>query len=258
MLLTQTRKTLARIPGLRRSVHKARRWTNRLLGRPQLSGEELRRAVVRIAWYHTFDFGDGIVTRGIDQSPHRVHWLGLPESFQGQSVLDVGAWDGYYSFEAERRGARRVLATDWFCWGGGGWGTKAGFQLARRVFGSRVEDRDIDVLDLSPETVGVFDVVLFLGVLYHMRHPLLALERLFQVTAKQLILETHIDLLDCDRPAMAFYPGAELSGDETNWCGPNPAMVLAMLKTAGFRTVKIHAGPFAGPCSTRMVFHAWR
>ena len=114
------------------------------------------------------------------------------------------------------------------------------------------------MLDLSPQTVGVFDLVLFLGVLYHMRHPLLALERIFSVTGQQLILETHIDLLSCERPAMAFYPGSELNGDWTNWCGPNPPMVVSMLKTVGFREVKVHAGPFVGPASTRMVFHAWR
>ena len=60
-------------------------------------------------------------------------------------------------------------------------------------------------MDLSPSNPGVLDVVLFLGVLYHLRHPLLALEPIFSVVGKQLILETHIDLADYTRPAMAFY-----------------------------------------------------
>ena len=66
------------------------------------------------------------------------------------SVLDVGAWDGFFSFEAERRGAARVLAIDSFSWEGDGWGSKAGFELAHEALGSRVESRTIDVLDLSP------------------------------------------------------------------------------------------------------------
>jgi hypothetical protein len=74
----------------------------------------------------------------------------------------------------------------------GGCRPKRGFQIARRALNSNVESRQIGVLGLSPETVGVFDLVLFLGVLYHMRHPLLALEKVFSVTGKQLILETHI------------------------------------------------------------------
>jgi len=100
----------------------------------------------------------------------------MPENLAGKTVLDVGAWDGFFSFESERRRAERVLATDSFCWSGEG-GTKAGFELARKVLNSKVEDVEMDVLDLSPENIGTFDIVLFLGVLYHMRRPLLALER---------------------------------------------------------------------------------
>jgi tRNA (mo5U34)-methyltransferase len=221
--------------------------------------EELDRQVRAVRWFHTIDLGNGLVTEGKGPTPEQVEFMGIPRDLSGRSVLDIGAWDGFFSFEAERRGAARVLATDYFCWGGDGWGTKAGFDLAHRTLGSRVESRVIDVLDLCPEKVGQFDLVLFLGVLYHMRHPLLALERVFSVTRDQLILETHVDMLDCPRPAMAYYPDRELCGDPTNWCGPNAAMVQALLKTAGFREVKVHAGPhrFHAP-SPRMVFHAWR
>jgi tRNA (mo5U34)-methyltransferase len=224
---------------------------------PRLDADSVRAEVAKIPyWYHCLDFGNGVVTRGYSVTEWGVSgdFVGLPASLAGKSVLDVGAWDGFYSFESERRGARRVLATDSFMWVH----FKAGFELARRILDSKVEDQDIDVLDLSPERVGVFDVVLFLGVLYHMRHPLLALERVAAVTGDHLILETHVDLLDVPRPAMAFYPKAELNDDETNWCGPNPPMVLAMLDTVGFRRAVIHAGPFAMPTSTRMIFHAWK
>jgi tRNA (mo5U34)-methyltransferase len=205
--------------------------------------EALKRRAAEIRWYHSIDLGHGIVTPGYDPSPTRLPKLGLPEDLTGLTVLDVGAWDGFFSFEAERRGARRVLAVDSFCWSGEGWGTKAGFELARKALRSRVEDKEIDVLELSPDTVGVFDLVLFLGVLYHMRHPLLALERVASVTAGQLILETHVDLLALRRPAMAFYPGEELNDDPTNWWGPNPAAVVSMLRDVGFRTVEMVRPP---------------
>jgi tRNA (mo5U34)-methyltransferase len=170
------------------------------------------------------------------------------------SVLGTGST----SFEAERRGASRVLATDSFAWTSYQENGKAGFELARNELGSRVEDTEIDVLDLSPDRVGRFDLVLFLGVLYHMRHPLLALEKVASVAKDQLIVETHVDMLAIDPPAMAFYPGTELNNDPTNRCGPNPAMVHALLKAAGFRRVQTFAGPFRLPTSTRMTFHAWK
>ncbi len=194
----------------------------------------------------------------------------MPADLTSKSVLDLCAWNGFFSFEAERRGARRVLAVDYFCWSGPGWGTKAGFDLAREALGSKVEDREIDVLDVSPDNTGVFDVVLFLGVLYHMRHPLLALEKVSAVTGEMLILETHVDLTTINRPAMAFYPGAELGGDASNWYGPNEACVIAMLKDVGFNRVRrpqsdIQTQPlppdpeFLGEVrSNRAVFHAWK
>ena len=199
---------------------------------------DLQQRVASLRWYHTIDLGNGIVTSGIDDTPLRLSRLGLPASFAGQTVLDIGAWDGFFSFEAERRGAARVVAADYYSWHGGGWGTKAGFELARATLGSKVEDVDIDVMDLSPERVGTFDVVFFLGVLYHLRHPLLALERIASVARSLVVLETVVDLVGVGRPAAAFYPGRELNNDPTNWWGPNVPALHAMLKDVGFIDVR--------------------
>lgn len=205
---------------------------------------DLSERVSKIQWYHTIELPGGILTPGRDDTRTRLAQIHMPENLNGMSVLDVGAWDGFFSFEAERRGADRVLATDDFCWTGAGWGSKEGFLLAREALSSGVQDLQIDVLDLSPERTGTFDLVLFLGVLYHMRHPILALEKVFSVTKKQLILDTEIDLIGCSRPAMAFYPDKELNNDPTNWWGPNPAAVIAALKVVGFRDVRIvHPSP---------------
>jgi tRNA (mo5U34)-methyltransferase len=224
-----------------------------------MDGAELRARVEALRWYHTIDLGQGVVTRGVDDTPARLARLALPADLSGRSVLDIGAWDGFFSFESERRGAARVVASDHYAWHGTGWGTgqgKAGFTLAREVLGSRVQDLDIDVLDLSAARAGTFDVVLFLGVLYHVPNPILALERVASVTSGMLILETVVDMVGVSRPAAAFYPGRELNADPTNWWGPNPAAVAGMLRAVGFsRVEQITTLPGAPYRAARAVWH---
>jgi tRNA (mo5U34)-methyltransferase len=176
----------------------------------------------------------------------------MPDDLAGKRVLDIGAWDGYFAFAAEKRGAAQVVAADMV--------TAPGFRLAKRLLHSQVAAIEVDIMDLDPEKIGAFDLVLCLGVLHHLKHPLMALERVCRVTAERLILETYVDMLDCPRPAMAFYPGAELNGDPSNWCGPNPAMVIAMLRTAGFRRAEMYANTLSGNgyAENRAVFHAWK
>src|SRR5215813_7830801 len=109
--------------------------------------DELRALVASIKWWHRIDLGNGIVTPGVCQTnDYALQIYGIPNDLSGMSVLDIGAWDGFSSFAAERRGARRVLATDAFCWGENPWasegfGTKAGFDLARKALNSQVEDQ---------------------------------------------------------------------------------------------------------------------
>jgi tRNA (mo5U34)-methyltransferase len=202
------------------------------------------------------DLGGGVRTVGVHDPLTRLPLLGLPESLTGLTVLDIGAWDGFFSFECERRGAARVVAADYYSWHGASWGTKAGFEMAREALGSRVEDVDLDVMDLSPERIGMFDVVLFLGVLYHLRDPLAALERVASVTAGTLILETVVDQVGVSRPVAAFYPDRELNNDPTNWWGPNPAAVIGMLRAAGFaRADMITALPGAIHRTARAAWH---
>jgi len=210
---------------------------------PLLGRDELVRQVSALRWFHRIDLGQGVVTPGLDDTPAKLDRVRLPADLRGKSVLDIGAWDGFFSFEAEKRGAARVMAVDSFCWNGGGWGSKAGFELARRALNSKVEDREIDVLDLAPETIGAFDVVLFFGVLYHMRHPLWALEKVSSVTKSHLILETKVDLLSLNAPAMAFYVGDELNHDPTNWWAPNISGLCDMLRAVRFRRFEITSKP---------------
>jgi tRNA (mo5U34)-methyltransferase len=224
--------------------------------------DTLKQKADAIRWYHTIDLGEGVVTDGVDDTPLRLAQIDFPESLTGRTVLDIGAWDGFFAFEAERRGAARVVAADYYSWRGVGWGTangKAGFEFARAALGSRVEDVEIDVMDLSPERVGVFDVVLFLGVLYHLRDPLLALERVASVTREFLIVETVVDMVGIGRPAVAFYPGRELNKDPTNWWGPNLPAVEGMLRTVGFDQIRAVTGVPSFPYrAARAVVHRIR
>jgi tRNA (mo5U34)-methyltransferase len=227
--------------------------------RPTMTEQDLRTRVNAIRWYHTIDLGNGVITQGVDNSPERLPRVHLPSDLSGRSVLDIGAWDGFFSFEAERRNASRVVAADHYAWHGTGWGTgqgKAGFQLARATLNSKVEDKDVDVMDLSPERVGSFDVVLFLGVLYHVPNPLLTLERVASVTGGLLILETVVDMVGLSRPAAAFYPDRELNNDPTNWWGPNHAAVAGMLRSVGFSRVDVLTPPrSAGFRAARAIKH---
>ena len=182
--------------------------------------DEVRRKVELQAWFHRIDLGNGVITPGPDDSPEKLNQIFMPENLAGKTVLDIGAWDGFFSFEAERRSAARVLAADHFCWVNYG---KQGFDLAHEVLKSKVETVVCPVEEMSAQILGTFDLVLFLGVLYHSQDPLRCLRMVRALCRDQLILETHIDALDYPRPTMVFYPGAALNNDPTNFWGPNPA-----------------------------------
>lgn len=222
-----------------------------------MTKEEKIRMVQSRQWYHSIDLGDGLVTPG--QRPltalmQMLHQVGFPDSFEGLSVLDIGTWDGFFSFEAEKRGAKRVVAVDLdppdF----------HGFSTARALLDSRVEYIQGSAYDLSPEIQGTFDVVFFFGVFYHLRYPLLALDRIRAVTRQYMLMETNcmdkrlilgdgsaVRLQDLDRrlvktPLYRFYRFDELNrGDFSNWFSPNRRAVEDALWTAGFEPEFLYA-----------------
>lgn len=197
-------------------------------------------------WYHRIEVAPGVVTPGVNDSQMILDALQLPESLEGMRVLDIGARDGFFSFECERRGAAEVVAIDYLT------PEETGFPIAKELVGSQVEMRQANVYDLNPEEFGTFDLILFLGVLYHLRDPMLALDRIADVATGKLILETQaIDdavlvgpgefkrLADISPelesiPLMQFYPGDALNDDPTNVWAPNQAALRAMLEESGF------------------------
>ena len=150
-------------------------------------------------------------------------------------MLDIGAWDGFYTFEMERRGAS-VVALDLF--------RNEKFLLARDLLKSNAEYVVGDICRLSSSDLGRFDIVLFFGVLYHVKHPLLALENVCSLTTDTAYVESYVidDGTDLNAPpVMEFYERTELRGQFDNWVGPNVPCLMAMARTAGFAEVQFES-----------------
>jgi SAM-dependent methyltransferase len=147
---------------------------------PPVLDDGLAAAMAAVSWHHQIDFGNGLLSAGntklaVLQAQSQIYFAA--DIIRGKTFLDIGCWDGYNSFEAHRLGASRVLATDHFAWSSACWGDRRAFELARAHLAPSVEVLDIDLPELTEERVGLFDVVLFAGVFFHLRHPFAALER---------------------------------------------------------------------------------
>jgi tRNA (mo5U34)-methyltransferase len=185
--------------------------------------------------YHSIELPDGSVLPGIQSLEHlrwRLGLFGLPDDLRGKRVLDIGAWDGWFSFECERRGAE-VVAVDCVALNT--------FLEARKLLNSRVEYLTLDVSELSAAKLGRFDIVLFFGVLYHLRHPLLGLEKVVELSTDLALIESYVIASETRTiPAvMEFYERTELGGQIDNWCGPSPEGLLAMCRSASFATAQL-------------------
>ncbi|MGV0025160.1 DUF1698 domain-containing protein [Phormidesmis priestleyi] len=200
-------------------------------------------------WFQHFEVAPGIFTPGLNPVLEFCDRLQLPKDLTGMTVLDVGAYDGGFSFECERRGASQVVAYDLLK------PTETGFSIAKEILGSSVEYVQGSVYKLDPDIIGTFDIVLFAGVLYHLRHPLLAIDLLRTVTRKFCLVETQVIdhcfvtsegmkplsqvapyLQGNPSPICQFYEHAELNGDPSNWFSPNIVAVMAWFRSAGFNT----------------------
>src|SRR3954469_10345519 len=202
-------------------------------------------------WFHNMELG------GVRTAPH--HFLGdypaikwrrfahaIPADLSGQTVLDIGCNGGFYALEMKRRGAARVGAID----------SDDGY-LRQARFAAQIAGLDIEFAEMSVYDIAAlgerFDVVLFLGVLYHLRHPLLALDLIREHVVNDLFVCQSMQRGDPgDEPLQEDYPFSETevferpsfphlyfiehryAGDDTNWWVPNRACTQAMLRSAGF------------------------
>jgi tRNA (mo5U34)-methyltransferase len=217
-----------------------------------LTTQQIQRRVTELGdWFHNLNL------RGVQTAPNhflgdypRIKWQrfasAIPENLAGKSVLDVGCNAGFYSIEMKRRGADRVVAID----------TDEKY-LAQARFAAKVNNAEIEFRQLSVYRVAdlreQFDLVLFMGVLYHLRHPLLALELLHEhVVADLLVTQSLLrgaqenmnvpadfpfwedEIFDRDEFPRMYFVENRFANDPTNWWIPNRACFEAMLRSAGF------------------------
>ena len=218
----------------------------------EMTREQIRHRVSELGkWFHNMELN------GVRTAPD--HFLGdypaikwrqfqhaIPTDLTGKSVLDVGCNGGFYSIEMKRRGASRVVAVD----------SDEGY-LAQARFAAEVCRAEIEFRRMSVYQIGAlrerFDVVLFMGVLYHLRHPLLALDLLHEHVVGDLLVfqsllrgSTAVYRIDEDYPfsevevfeqpgyPQMYFVESRYAGDPTNWWIPNLACAEAMLRSAGF------------------------
>jgi tRNA (mo5U34)-methyltransferase len=226
-------------------------------------------------WFHSIRLGEGVVTKGWKSEESmaiELERLALPD-LHGKTVLDINSWDGFFAFEAERRGASRVVALDEYMWAmdlaehrkywlecaergvsPAPYHTmpyykpaelpgKVGFDTAHKALQSCVEVVVGDFMELNLDHLEA-DVVLYLGSLYHMENPMLALRRLAQVTRELAIIETEAAEFPHagDHALFEFFGANELNGDVSNWWAPNEKGLTSMCRAAGFEEVKVIVG----------------
>ncbi len=214
-----------------------------------LTADEVRRRVGEFEWYHRIDLGNGIVTPGQFDLAPLLPLYGIPESLDGQSVLDVGPGHGFFAFEFERRRARKVVTCelpDWTQHDGspvqkaaltsareqGDAYHRGAFGFAIQARGSRLERQFCNIYDLAPERVGTFDLVFCASVLLHLTDPLRALYALRRVCSDRAIIctavERHWPLTSFALARFVARPGGHVF-----WL-PTPKCFVRMVLAAGF------------------------
>ncbi len=214
--------------------------------------EELAERVAQLGWYHTLELAPGVVTPGMFDLRPYVDRYGLPERLDGLRVLDVGTWDGFWAFEMERRGAAEVVALDLDDERELDWPPRRrpsefpsrprgdGFRLAHEVLGSKVQRVVCNIYDADPAFLGTFDLVFCGMVIIHLRDQLLAMERIARLCKGTFITAEEPDKLLSFLP----FPASRYRADRDSavvYYMPNKAGWKAMLRTAGFDSVRQHA-----------------
>jgi len=189
-----------------------------------------------ITWYQKWEVFEGIFTPGINPISYICDLMQLPSDLSGRRVLDIGSCNGCMSLECERRGAAEVIGLT------PSNGDEWGHHRLREVVGAtKTHFRVGSVYDLNPDVLGYFDTVLFCGVLYHLRYPMLGIDNIRRVATGDVFIETHISDKGIAReeeavPLWKFYRLNELNRDYSNWFDPNITAVIQAFESAGFST----------------------
>lgn len=232
--------------------------------------DEIQRRIGELGqWFHNIHLG------GVETAPN--HFLGdypsfkwknfrdsIPTDLSGRTVLDIGCNGGFYSLEMKRRGADRVVSID------SDSRYLAQARFASEVTGLKIELHHMDVYDIA-RLGEKFDLVIFMGVLYHLRHPLLALDLLNEYAVKDTLVFqslvrgssqtvalkedypfTETDLFNQEGFPVLHFVEKNYSADPTNWWIPNRSCVEAMLRSAGFEIVE-HPEPEVYICKRKQL-----
>lgn len=226
------------------------------------------------AIWHSVDLGNVFIEGARKNSTvlaREMKFMDWPD-MTGKSVLDVGAFGGWFSFEAERRGAASVTAIDYYSWGYDwprihqwvkeereagrtpdtynppswafdpvGQPGRRALDVTKEILGSKV---DLVLARMEDFEHDPFDVVLYLGVLYHQENPMLSMRKVASLTSELAIIETlgvHLPGNE-DRPVWEFYNSDQVNNDKTTWWAPNEAGLRDLLLACGFSRVEIKAG----------------
>lgn len=234
-----------------------------------MADAELQARIDAIQWYHEFDFGDGLRARSQIENVDGVRqiWRFIEQrldriDFRGKSVLEIGTWDGYWSFYAERRGAASVLATDDATQN---WAAGTGIHLARELLRSRIEIRqDVPIYELTTLN-RTFDIILCLGVFYHLRDPLYGFTQLRHCCHPDTVVVVEgeaawtgvatnevrylynpwLEFLPSPSALASLLKSAYLRIDEELWLHPFPAVPSEQAPLQSDRTLLMCA-PFEG------------
>lgn len=199
-------------------------------------------------WFHRIEVAPGIFTPGVQDTEGLLNHINLPDDLTGKRVLDIGARDGLYSFECEKRGASEVIALDYTT------PDTTGFNVAKKILGSNVKWITSNVYQIDQLNLGKFDLVLFLGVIYHLRHPYLAIDKIHDVLnlGGKVVVESHIidggfvdengNWINLDElnPRLLklnvaqIYEAGKLVNDKSNAWAPSIDTLVAMFKNSGF------------------------
>ena len=195
--------------------------------------DEANRLVASVPhWHHAFEIYPGLRTPGSYQPQFLLDRLSLEANLRGMRVLDIGASDGFFSREVHRRGAD-VVSIDYRD------RHQHGFGVMEQLYGHRFDYRRANIYDLSAADLGQFDIILCLGVIYHLPDIMRAFAIIRSLARGIVLIETEADNQFCpDVAAARYYVDSTLNRDWTNFWVPNRQCVVDMLQDSGFDVVR--------------------
>jgi tRNA (mo5U34)-methyltransferase len=208
--------------------------------------DEAREFIERaeFVWHQKFRLADEVWTPGVNSIEWILNKAALPDDLTGLSVLDIGATNGGAAFMLEQHGAARTVAVDIYP------EDFFGFRQIKEFLSSSAEFIQSNIYELPELLDEKFDIIIFWGVLYHLRHPLLAIDSLYKLCrSNESIVSFETAVCDHlgqeleDEPLVRFYRTDELSGDHSNWFSPTTRTLRDWLESSGFEIFHFDAWP---------------